>query len=109
VGDQQDQPDQPAEHVEDGRQVFERHDLVLDDRDPPLYWVGVTLASSARPTVSNTSLATLSPSWKHAPTIADRCRQVAVKKEAAMRMPRVTGTIGGWNASGRPQGQEPQR
>ena len=37
-------------------------------REPPLNWVGVTLASSAPWVVSKTSLATLSPSWtKHAP------------------------------------------
>ena len=35
-------------------------------REPPLNWVGVTFASSAPWTASNTSLATFSPSWTNA-------------------------------------------
>ena len=64
-------------------------------RDPPLNWVGVTFASSAPWTVSNTSFATLSPSWtKHAPMIvksaATRSNAPSV---AAIRIPSTTGTM----------------
>ena len=62
-------------------------------REPPLNCVGVTFASSAPWTVSNTSLATFSPSCtKHAPTTV---RMAATRSNepwvAAMRMPSTTG------------------
>ena len=62
-------------------------------REPPLNWVGVTLASSAPWTVSNTSFATLSPSWtKHAPTTVSTAAPRSNRPwVAAMRMPSRTG------------------
>ncbi len=64
-------------------------------REPPLNWVGVTFASSAPWTVSNTSFATLSPSWTNeAPMIVSSAATRSNDPlRAAMRMPSTTGTI----------------
>ena len=64
-------------------------------REPPLNWVGVTLASSAPWIVSKTSLATLSPSWTNdAPMIVSSAATRSNEPcDAAIRMPSVTGMI----------------
>ncbi len=64
-------------------------------REPPLNWVGVTFASSAPDIVSNTSLATFSPSCTNdAPMIVSSAATRSNEPcDAAIRMPSVTGTI----------------
>ena len=64
-------------------------------REPPLNLVGVTFASSAPWTVSNTSFATLSPSWTNAApmTVSAAATRSKAPWLAAMRMPRTTGMI----------------
>ena len=64
-------------------------------REPPLNWVGVTFASSAPWTVSNTSLATFRPSWTNAAPMTVRAAATRSNEPwlAAMRMPSTTGTI----------------
>ena len=64
-------------------------------REPPLNFVGVTLASSAPWAVSKTSLLTLIASWtKHAPMIVrTAARRSKAPWVAAITMPSTTGTI----------------
>ena len=67
VGREQDQPDDAGERRRRGSRSSPSGagdtSPYWMTREPPLNWVGVTLASSAPWTVSKTSLATLSPSW----------------------------------------------
>ena len=64
-------------------------------REPPLYWVGVTFASSAPWAVSKTSLATFRPSWTNdAPTtVRSAVTRSNEPWRAAIAMPRTTGMI----------------
>ena len=63
--------------------------------EPPLNLVGVTFASSAPWTVSNTSLATLRPSWTNEAPITVNAADTRSKALwlAAMRIPRTTGMM----------------
>ena len=82
-------------------------------RDPPLNWVGVTFASSAPWIVSNTSFATLSPSWTNdAPmTVSAAVRGRTSRGSRRSRCRATTGTIVAVRNGSRVarKGEEPER
>ena len=111
------QADDPGQDVEHGRERRPSGAATTSPywmtREPPLNWVGVTLASSAPWTVSKTSFATLSPSWTNEAPMTVRAAGERVERAVAGgdedAQDDRDDRRGEERQPGRAQGQEPER